>query len=59
VKAAGSRDAFFALPREDQAAIVEFLRTLRVVPDGSPPVSIETAPDGRLHQHRHRFTPGA
>jgi cytochrome c peroxidase len=38
-----SRDAFFALPKDDQAAIVEFLKTLQIVPDGSPLVSEEKA----------------
>lgn len=33
--ARASRDAFFALPQEDQDKIVEFLRTLQVVPDGA------------------------
>ena len=39
-----SRDAFFALPKDDQAAIVEFLKALQIVPDGSPLVSEEKVP---------------
>jgi hypothetical protein len=39
-----SRDAFFALPKDDQAAIVEFLKTLQIVPDGSLLVSEEKVP---------------
>ena len=35
--ARASRDAFFALPEEDRAAIVEFLKTLQVLPDSAPP----------------------
>lgn len=35
------RDAFVALPPDDQAAVVEFLRTLRILPDGSPRVVVE------------------
>jgi hypothetical protein len=42
-----SRDAFFALPAPDQAAIIEFLKTLQVLPDGSPRVVAEDAlPEG-------------
>jgi CxxC motif-containing protein (DUF1111 family) len=36
-----SRDAFFAMPKADQAAVIEFLKTLQVVPDGTPLVSEE------------------
>jgi len=36
-----SREAFFALPPDDQSAIIEFLKTLQVLPDGSPRVVIE------------------
>ena len=38
-----SRDDFIALPPEDQAAIIEFLKTLQVLPDNSPRV-IQRAP---------------
>jgi hypothetical protein len=36
-----SRDGFAALPASDQAAIVEFLKTLQIVPDGAPLVGVE------------------
>jgi cytochrome c peroxidase len=36
-EARASRDAFFALPPGDQAAVIEFLKTLRVLPDSAPP----------------------
>lgn len=39
-----SRDAFVALPPEDQAAIVKFLKTLQVLPAGSPRVIRERGP---------------
>lgn len=35
-EARASRDAFFALPAEDQAAIIEFLKTLQILPEGPP-----------------------
>lgn len=34
-EARATRDAYFALPQEDQNRIVSFLRTLQVLPDGS------------------------
>lgn len=34
--ARASRDAYFALPPDDQDAVIEFLKTFRVLPDGSP-----------------------
>lgn len=37
-EARATRDAFFALPKEDQAAIIEFLKTLQILPEGAPPV---------------------
>jgi len=37
-EARASRDAFFDLPEKDRDAIIEFLRTLQVLPPGSPPV---------------------
>ncbi len=40
-EARASRDAFFARPREDKDAIIEFLKTLQVLPDGSPRVVVE------------------
>ena len=46
-EARASRDAFQAMPIEDQAAIVAFLKSLRVLPPGSPSVVIE-GKDGRL-----------
>lgn len=39
--ARASRDAFFDLPQEDRDAIIEFLKTLQVLPDGSPPVRVD------------------
>ncbi len=42
-EARASRDAFFALPPPDRAAVVEFLKTLQVLPDAGPP-----APDGKV-----------
>jgi len=38
-----SRDAFLSLPPDDQAAIIEFLKTLQVLPEGSPSVMVEGA----------------
>ncbi len=38
-----SRDAFFALAQTDQDAIIEFLKTLQVLPDGSPASVAERA----------------
>ena len=38
-----SRDAFFALSQEDQDAIIEFLKTLQVLPDKSR-LTIRKAP---------------
>jgi cytochrome c peroxidase len=35
-----SRDAFLALPQEDQDKIIEFLKTLQIVPDGAALVRI-------------------
>ncbi len=40
-EARGSRDAFFALPDGDRAAVIEFLKTLQVLPEGSPAVLLE------------------
>jgi len=37
------RDAYFALPDEDRAAVIEFLKTLQILPEGSPRVVIEGA----------------
>lgn len=36
-EARASRDAFFALPKAERNEIVEFLKTLQVLPPGSPP----------------------
>jgi hypothetical protein len=36
-----SRDTFFSLPGDDQASIIEFLKTLQVLPEGSPGVVVE------------------
>lgn len=46
-EARASRDAFQAMPIADQAAVVAFLKTLRVLPAGSPAVVTE-GQDGRL-----------
>src|SRR5262249_22971765 len=35
------RDAFFNLPAQDQAAVIEFLKTLQILPNGSPRVAVE------------------
>jgi hypothetical protein len=35
------RDAYFAMPDADQAAVIEFLKTLQILPDGSPRVIVE------------------
>jgi cytochrome c peroxidase len=40
------RDAYFALPEEDRAAIIEFLKTLQILPEGSPRVVTEGAAAG-------------
>jgi Di-haem oxidoreductase, putative peroxidase len=40
-EARASRDAFVALSSEEQGRIVQFLKTLQVLPPGSPPVIIE------------------
>jgi len=40
-----TRDAFFRLPEADRAAVIEFLKTLRVLPDGSPRTITEKAED--------------
>jgi cytochrome c peroxidase len=37
-EARSSRDAFFTLPEADQDAVLEFLLTLQILPDGSPRV---------------------
>ena len=39
-EARASRDAFFALPQVEQDKVIEFLKTLQVVPDGSALVTI-------------------
>ena len=38
-----SRQAFAALPQEDQAAIVEFLKTLRILPEGPQDLAVAAA----------------
>jgi cytochrome c peroxidase len=35
------RDAYFAMSAGDQAAVIEFLKTLQILPDGSPRVIVE------------------
>src|SRR5262249_45041506 len=42
-EARASREAFSKLPEPDRAAIIEFLKTLQVLPDGSPRVMTEKA----------------
>jgi mono/diheme cytochrome c family protein len=36
-----SRDAFIALPRADRDAVIEFLKSMQILPDGSAPVTPE------------------
>ena len=36
-----SRDAFTELPFEDQQAVIYFLKSLQVLPEGAPPVMVE------------------
>jgi cytochrome c peroxidase len=45
------REAFFALPADDQAAVIEFLKTLQILPDGLPRVVTEG--DGVEDDERH------
>jgi di-heme oxidoreductase (putative peroxidase) len=40
------RDAFFALSSEHRADVIEFLKTLRILPDGAPLVVPESALNG-------------
>jgi len=40
-EARASREAFMALSPEEQGHIVQFLKTLQVLPPGPPPVIIE------------------
>jgi cytochrome c peroxidase len=40
-EARATRDAFFSLSTGDQAAVIEFLKTLQILPDGSAPVVVE------------------
>ena len=47
------RDAFLAQSADDQAAVIEFLKTLQILPDGSPPVVVEH-PDRDDHDHGDR-----
>jgi cytochrome c peroxidase len=44
-EARASRDAYFSLPQADQNAIVEFLKTLQVLPKDSPHEIEEKEPD--------------
>ena len=39
----GTRDAFFQLPEEERAEVIEFLKTLQILPDDSPRVVVEKA----------------
>ena len=45
------RDAYFGLRAEDQAAVIEFLKTLQILPDGSPLVVVEDE-DREPHEDR-------
>ncbi len=38
------RDAYFALPKDQRGAVIEFLRTLQVLPPGSPPEIVASPP---------------
>lgn len=40
-KGRAAREAFLALPIEDRAAIIEFLKSLQILPPGSPPIEEE------------------
>jgi hypothetical protein len=40
-EARASRDAFVVLSPKEQGHIVQFLKTLQVLPPGSPPVIVE------------------
>lgn len=42
------RDRYFTLPEADQDAVVEFLKTLQVLPEGSPPVITEAKDENPL-----------
>ena len=46
-EARAARDAFYALSDADRAAIIEFLKSLQVLPDGSPRVVIEGEGDNQ------------
>ncbi|MCS6815825.1 MAG: hypothetical protein N0A16_07590 [Blastocatellia bacterium] len=46
------RERFAALREEDQAAIVEFLKTLQVLPPGAPPVVTESELQELVRQRR-------
>jgi cytochrome c peroxidase len=52
-EARASRDAFFALPEPDRATVIEFLKTLQVLPDGS--LRVVVSRDGP----RSEVTPGS
>ena len=43
-EARASRDAFFALPRERRDEIIEFLKSLQILPDGAPRILHEGGP---------------
>lgn len=51
-----SRDAFFALAPASRTAIVDFLKTLQVLPEGSSPILLEAAeePDPELALSREQ-----
>ena len=56
-EARAARDAFAALPTRRQRAIVDFLRTLQVLPEGSPRIVIDNG-HGRAHgEHLARRSP--
>ena len=42
-EARASRDAFFALGEDERGAVIEFLKTLQVLPEGAPLVADEPA----------------
>jgi len=48
-EARASRDAYFALSKDDQNAVVEFLRSLQVVPDGGPRIVTDDGDGGHDH----------
>jgi hypothetical protein len=53
-EARAARDAFFAQRAEDQAAVIEFLKTLQILPDGSPRIVVEGRDRGDEEDRENR-----